>query len=88
MTTWTFVYLMVILKIPIALLFYIVWWAVKQAPDGFEQASDGDGGARRRPHPRGSLPRSPRRGPHGAPATAPPPRVRSVTARGRRVADR
>lgn len=88
MTTWTFIYLMVILKIPIALLFYIVWWAVKQTPEGFEQPDGGDGGSRRRPHPRGSLPRSPRRGPHGAPAPTPPPRVRSVVARGRRVPER
>jgi len=87
-TTWTFIYLMVILKIPIVLLLYIVWWAVKQAPDEAEQPSGGDGGSRRGPHPRGTLPRGPRRGPHSAPAPAAPPRVRSVVARGTRVPER
>ena len=88
MTTWTFIYLMVILKIPIALLFYIVWWAVKQTPDEVEQPSGGDGGSRRLPDPGAPLPRSPRRGPHNAPAPVAPPRVRTVVARGRRVPER
>ena len=30
---WTFVYLMLILKIPIAALLWIVWWAIRSAPD-------------------------------------------------------
>jgi len=80
--TVTFIWLMVALKIPIAALLYLVHWAIKQTP---ETAEEPGGRARRRPdpHPRSPLPRSPRRGPHGAPAPASPPRVRSVTARGR-----
>jgi hypothetical protein len=85
--TATFIYLMIALKIPIAALLYLVWWAIKQTPDNAADGQ-GDGGSRRPvpPHPRRPLPRRPRRGPHGAPAVAPPPRVRSVTARGRRLA--
>ena len=58
MNGWTFVYLMVVLKIPIALLLYLVWWAVHQAPDTETETPGGDGGSRRRLHPRGPLPRS------------------------------
>jgi hypothetical protein len=80
---WTFLWLMVFLKIPIVALFLIVRWAVKQTP---ESAPDGDGGISPRPrprhphHPRRRPPRSPRRGPHGSPAPLSPPRVRTVTA--------
>jgi len=76
-------YLMLVLKIPIALLLYIVWWAVHQVPDDETEEQHGDGGARRALHPRGPLPRSPRRGPHGGSAPAPPARTRSVVARSR-----
>jgi hypothetical protein len=76
---------MLALKIPIAALIYIVWWAIKQTPD--ESPTSGtDGGVRpQRPHPRRPLPRHPRRGPHGEPAPAPPARVRTVRARARTV---
>ena len=73
---------MLALKIPIAALIYLVWWAVKQEP---EQAShDDDGGVKpSRPHPPKPFPRKPRRGPHGDPAPLPPARVRTVRARAR-----
>ncbi|HEY4450565.1 MAG TPA: hypothetical protein VGN13_03085 [Solirubrobacteraceae bacterium] len=86
MTTWTFIWLMVLLKIPIVGLFLIVRWAVRQTP---ESASEGDGGIGRpmRPrdprHPRARLPRTPRRGPHAEPAAASPARVRSYVSRQR-----
>lgn len=88
----TFIFLMVILKLPIFALFYIVWWAVR-SPVEPEATTDDDGGTKKplapRPrhprHPRPRLPRNPRRGPHGALAPAAPPRVRTVVARGRRV---
>ncbi len=83
--TWTFIYLMLILKLPIAGLLWLVWWAIKQDADE-PVAKEDDGGSRqRRHHPRPPPPRRPRRGPHGAPAPAPPARVRTVLARGRRV---
>ncbi len=80
-TTWTFIWLMFLLKIPIVALFMIVRWAVGQTPD---VAADGEGGIgpqlrpRHPHHPRSRLPRSPRRGPHGERAPASPARVRTV----------
>ncbi|MDX6698414.1 MAG: hypothetical protein QOE65_1811 [Solirubrobacteraceae bacterium] len=82
---WTFVYLMVALKIPIIALLWIVWWAVRATPDVAE--APGDGGVKDRPRPR--HPRTPprrgprRRDPHGAPLPASPPRVRTTAARAR-----
>jgi hypothetical protein len=82
---WAMLYLFVALKIPIAALCWIVWWAVHQEPEAADAPRD-DGGTKRRPHPPRPLPRRPRRGPHGDPAPLPPPRVRTrVTARARRV---
>jgi hypothetical protein len=86
-TTWTFIWLMFLLKIPIVALFLIVRWAVRQVP---EPASGEDGGIgpRQRPrhphHPRPSRPRRPRRGPHGevSPPSS-PPRVRKAISRKR-----
>ena len=82
---WDFIWLMFILKIPLAGLCWLVWWAIKQEP---EPAASGDDGRERlprpvNPHPRRPLPRHPRRGPHGSPAALPPPRVRTVRARAR-----
>ncbi len=82
--TWGFLWLMLALKIPLAGLIYIVWWAIKQKPEE-PQSDEGGGNERTRPlpHPRKPVPRHPRRGPHGDPAPPPPPRVRSVRARAR-----
>ena len=87
---WTFVYLMLVLKIPIVGLFWIVWWAVKADP-GAEadpgEESGGGGGSKRPREPTGGRPR--RRGPHGDPRPPAPQRSRpAVRARGRRLADR
>jgi len=85
---WTFLWLMLFLKIPIVALFLIVRWAVKQTP---EDATGEDGGIGPRPRPRHPHrrrpPRPPRRGPHGEPAPLSPPRMRVATAmrQGRRV---
>lgn len=80
--TWGLIWLMLALKLPLAALIYLVWWAIKQEPD--EPASDDDGGIKRhRPHPREPFPRRPRRGPHGCPPPPPPARVRTVRARAR-----
>jgi hypothetical protein len=74
---------MLALKIPLAGLIYIVWWAIKQEPDQ-TSSSDDDGGIKRdRAHPRKPFPRRPRRGPHGDPPPLPPARVRTVRARAR-----
>jgi hypothetical protein len=88
MDAWTFVWLMVILKIPIVALFLIVRWAVNQTPET-EPGQDGGIGPRPGPrhphHPRSRLPRSPRRGVHGGPAPSSPQRVRTLVARGRLI---
>jgi hypothetical protein len=88
---WTFIWLMVFLKIPIVALFLIVRWAVGQTP---ESAPGQDGGIGPRPgptpahphHPRPALPRAARRSPHRDPSPAAPARVR-VAAR-RRIVQR
>ncbi|MGH2855620.1 MAG: hypothetical protein ACRDLF_15675 [Solirubrobacteraceae bacterium] len=87
MDAWTFIWLMVILKIPIVGLFLIVRWAVRQGPEAAPE-EDGGIGFRPRPrhpsHPRPRLPRAPRRGPHpGAPALAAPARIRTAATRAR-----
>jgi hypothetical protein len=84
--TWTFIWLVVFLKIPIVALFLLVRWAVGQTP---ESAPEEDGGIGPRPaplhphHPRSRPPRSPRRGPHGEPSAPAPARVRTVASRRR-----
>ena len=79
--SWTFVYLMVGLKIPIAALLYLVWWAIHQTPETAEPGADG--GSRRPRHPRPPLLRRPRRprGAHGLPIPVAPARMRVVPAR-------
>ena len=86
MTTWTFIWLMFILKIPIVALFLIVRWAVRAVPES-APGQDGGIGPAPRPvhphHPRARLPRTPRRGPHGDPSPASPARIRARTAKHR-----
>lgn len=68
---WPIFYLMVILKIPVAALLYLVWWAIRQTDTPSEpETDDGHGFRRRSPGPK--RPRGPRRGPH-APDTRPLP---------------
>jgi hypothetical protein len=82
---WTFIWLMVFLKIPVVALFLLVRWAIRQTPETVPE----DGGIGPRPrhhhphHPRTRLPRSPRRGPHGTPAPPSPARVRTVVSKQR-----
>src|SRR3954462_4167331 len=91
--SWTFVYLMIGLKLPIAALLYLVWWAIHQTPETADPGTGNDG-TRRPRHPRPPLPRRPRlpRGAHGLPVPVPPRRMRVVqgralaTARGRQHA--
>lgn len=85
---WGFVWLMLVLKIPIGLLLWLVWWAIRQTPDDEGGAHGGDGGskvphARDPRHPPPPFPRSPRRrGPHGDPVPVTAARTRTaVTAR-------
>ncbi|HMD51136.1 MAG TPA: hypothetical protein VKG62_00365 [Solirubrobacteraceae bacterium] len=87
MDAWTFIWLMVILKIPIVALFLIVRWAVGQTPEVAPGQDGGIGPLPRPPHPhhpRARLPRTPRRGPHGEPPAPSPARVRAAV-RGHRL---
>lgn len=81
--TWGFIWLMLALKIPLAALIYLVWWAIKQEPEETHSRDDDGGVKRPRPHPPKPFPRRPRRGPHGDPAPMPPARVRTIRARAR-----
>lgn len=83
---WTFIYLMFVLKIPIAALFWIVWWAVHAEPTPAGERGVGDDGGTHtdRVHPHRPFPRHPRRGPHGDSPAPAPKRVRRVVARARR----
>ena len=90
-TLWELVFLMVILKIPIAYLCYVVWYAIKAEPRG----RGGPAGVRVStdlPPPsydrlRGRSRRKPPR-PHGGPARVYPRTARAAAARAGRIADR
>jgi hypothetical protein len=79
--TWGFIWLMFVLKIPIFMLFGIVWWAVRRTDEPAVPPADDVKVRPKRPHPRSRVrrPRRPR-GPHGGVVALPPPRVRSVVA--------
>jgi hypothetical protein len=83
---WAMFWLILVLKIPIAALLYIVWWAIREPPVAEPDAGEGGGGTRRDPHPRIRPPQPPRRGPHAEPTPPAPGRVR-VAKRGPRVPD-
>jgi hypothetical protein len=79
---WFSIWFLVILKIPIAYLGYVIWWAVKDPPEpssgpefGAAESGNGNGGvggpARRRAPNRPIPGRRP--GPHGVPARRPVP---------------
>src|ERR687889_2925923 len=85
--TWGFIWLMLVLKIPIAALLWLVWWAVHQDAEPEAGGSDEDGGSkvdrdeRHAPKP----PRFPRhRGPHGGPTLPAPPPFPPTNARAAR----
>lgn len=69
---WPIFYLAVILKIPVACLLYLVWWAVKQTEDPAEAPEAGEDHGFRRWRPQPKRPGGPRRGPL-APAARPLP---------------
>jgi hypothetical protein len=75
---WGFVWMMVVLKLPVIALLWICWWAIKQSDMEMEHPPEG-GGSDRHPHrgPRPRRPRPPRRGPHAEPPPRAPARVRA-----------
>ena len=78
MEAWGFIWIMLVLKIPLVMLLYTVWWAIKQTPEPVD-SDQGDGGTGDREPPVPERPRWPRRrGPHGDPTVPAPPRTRTA----------
>jgi hypothetical protein len=70
MSTWAIIYLVVILKIPLAFALYVVWYAIRAEPVPDEGPAGEERGPRRKPP---LNPRSPRRGPVGGAGCRPLP---------------
>jgi hypothetical protein len=60
-----FIFLLIVLKIPVLAMLYLVFWAAKEedVEDAFDEGNDEGGGGRKRPMPK--YPIGPRRDPHG-----------------------
>jgi hypothetical protein len=77
MEALTVIWMALVLKIPIAALLWLVWYAAKEPEPVVVDEDDGGSKQPERPHGPRTPPRTPRRGPrHGAPLPA-PPRVRT-----------
>jgi hypothetical protein len=79
--TWTFIWMALVLKIPVFALLWICWWAVKAEPDPVDGDRSGGGGGGSGHPTRPRRPRPPRRGEHGDPAPRAPARVRALAKR-------
>jgi hypothetical protein len=66
-------FLMIVLKVPVAALLYIVWWASRAEVEPEEAPEADDGGSRFFDRPRPRRPFGPRRGPGSAGAPLPAP---------------
>ena len=74
-----FIWLMLVLKIPIAALLWLVWWASKSPELPEPEPARVESEPQDSPHgPRPRRPRPPRRGPHAEPAPLAPSRVRAM----------
>jgi hypothetical protein len=73
LTVWEIIFVLVVLKIPIAYVGWVIWWAIKAEPEvGTEGGTDSVNWTPwRRPSPSGS-PVRPRQGPHGVPVRSKP----------------
>jgi hypothetical protein len=94
MSLWMLFVLLALIKLP--LIGLMLWMPFRNDEAAIvpnladvSDSTDEDGGSHTLPggpldpHPRMPLPRSPRRGPHGSPALAPPARIRTpVQAKG------
>jgi hypothetical protein len=73
---WELIFMMLVLKIPLAYLCWVVWWAIKAEPEVGSQG--GNEGLNWKPWRQPSGPRPRRGGPHGS-----RPRPKGRAARGR-----
>jgi hypothetical protein len=82
---WELIFLMLVMKIPIAYLCAVVWWAVRAEPLPPEGAAVAVSvGPEPPPRPAWSRrPRGPRLGPHGSPTRSYPRTRRAVLAQAR-----
>ena len=85
MEVTTFIWMFVVLKIPVIAALWLIWYAI-QAPEPVAEDEPGSGGSDREPERGPRSPRPPRRGPHASPPPPAPARVR--VARGRRTIHR
>lgn len=76
----TFIWMFVVLKIPIIAALVLIWWAI-QEPEPVADEAPGDGGSDREPDHAPRHPRPPRRGPHATPPPRSPQRVRTAAGR-------
>ena len=75
--TWGFIWMVVVLKIPIVALLWLVWWAVHAEPEpAAGDSTGGDGGSGHSPRPQQAAAAA--RGDHAVPAPQPPARVRAL----------
>jgi hypothetical protein len=77
--TWGFIWMVVVLKIPIVALLWLCWWAIHAEPEAATAGDEGSGGGGTGHTPRPRKPRPPRRGEHAVPAPQPPARTRAVS---------
>ena len=71
----TFVWMFLVLKIPVIGALLLIWYAIQEPAPAESDADPGGGGGSH--HPRLRPPRGPRRGPHVGVAPPSPPRVRT-----------
>ncbi len=82
------IWMFLILKIPLIAALWLIWYAVQEPEPAAGETDERGGGSDREGGSRPRKPRPPRRGPHGAPAPAPPSRVRTAAGRKHRRANR
>jgi len=73
----TFIWMFLVLKIPIAAALWLIWWAVREPEPDSVPDDHADGGPKRHQPPSPWGPRSPRRGPHTGVAPPAPRRMRT-----------
>jgi hypothetical protein len=75
---WGFIWIMLVLKIPLVALLYLVWYAIKAEPEPVGEQDDDGGIGQPDPQDPHGPGRPRRRGPHGDPVVPPPPRTRTT----------